>query len=116
MTMLPIHTFMKRSSIMPLVSLFLGALVPACASTNTVLDAEDYDQTCQMANDCVAVLVVDVCSCGCAYGAISSSDFQKFQADVDAAREACGDAILDCGQCMSAPPVACTSGTCTFTQ
>lgn len=95
----------------------LAAFAPACSQApDTVVRADDYDQSCATADDCTAVLVGDMCGCSCDYGAISASELTSFMADDAAAREACGDDILTCGACPDSPPLACESGKCGFAQ
>ena len=111
---------MMRFSTLVFLTGALALLVPACASNpdnpgDTVLDAEDYDQTCQTADDCEVVLVGNICGCGCDYGVISSSELEKFQADDTAAREAC-DSALECTPCPDSPAPECSAGKCTVPQ
>lgn len=95
----------------------LAALAPACGQApDTVLRADDYDQSCVTADDCTAVLVGDMCGCSCDYGAISASELASFMADDEAAREACSGEILTCAPCPDSPPLACESGECGFAQ
>lgn len=111
--MLPFQTIVKRFSAMTLVSLGLAVLAPACAGS-TLLDPDDYDHSCQTVDDCVDVLVGDMCSCGCQESAISKSDLPKFNADDAAARGACDANGVSCFPCPAARPLVCESGTCGF--
>ncbi len=90
------------------IILLLAALVSGCDST---LAAEDYDQTCQTAADCVAVPVGDFCDCACEGGAIAKSELPKYNADESDARDACIGAKM-CGACGPLPGVTCTAGKC----
>ena len=111
--MFPFQTIVKRLSTATFVSLGLAVLVPACAG-DTVLEIEDYDQTCQTVDDCESVLIGDMCGCSCDWGALAKSDLEQFYADDEAARNACGDDILTCGACPDPPALACESGKCTL--
>ena len=102
-----------RFSMLIFVSLGLAFLVPGCA-TDTVLAAEDYDQTCKTASDCETVLVGDMCGCSCDWGVIATSEVAKFQADDEAARNACGSSMLTCGACPESPVAECVSGKCSL--
>ncbi len=103
-----------RFSALILVSLAPAVFAPGCAG-DTVLAAEDYDQSCKTEADCETVLVGDMCGCSCDWGVIAKSELQKFQADDAAAREACGSSILMCGPCPDSPAPTCVSGTCSLT-
>jgi hypothetical protein len=113
--MLRFPSLIARIWTLTLVSLAIGALVPGCAR-DTVLDAEDYDQTCTTAEDCTDVLVGDMCTCGCTYGAISKSALDELQADDAAARRSCGETGINCFPCDESPPLICNSGTCGFAE
>lgn len=98
-----------RSFCLISLSLSFAVSVPACAST--VLRAEDYDQSCKTAIDCVEVLVGDVCTCGCQNAAIATSAQTIFHADDNAAREACHSS-LECVACPETSPPSCVAGKC----
>ena len=118
--MLRSSTLVMRLSTLALSLGALAVLVPACASDggnpgDTVLDAGDYDQSCQTADDCEVVLVGDMCGCGCESGVIAKSELEKFQADDAAAREAC-DTQIECYPCPDSPAPECSAGKCTIPQ
>ena len=79
----------------------LLGLLCACAP-DTVATVDGFDVSCSTVDDCMAVLLGDVCSCACEYGAINAAEAEAW-ADYDAdLRVECGEDIYDCGPCPDA--------------
>lgn len=96
---------MNRLSTPSLVAL---AVLLATGCGSSTLSATDYDQSCAVASDCVAVLVGDMCECSCEYEAISATGKSAY--DEDRAAIECS---VVCSPCPDGPAVLCsTSGTC----
>jgi hypothetical protein len=69
----------------------------ACGN-DTTINIDNYDRSCTVDTDCVAVLVGDVCGeCGGTYGAINTSDEAREQADYDALYSSCPPPKVECG-------------------
>ncbi len=86
-------------------------LVTACGgstTTSTTILLDSYQQSCVVDADCVAVLIGDLCSCRCDYGAISRSEQARY--DDARARISCGGDRV-CGPCQSAQ-ATCTASRC----
>jgi hypothetical protein len=90
-----------RSSVLLMVISLLGG-----CGTDTLL-AEDYETSCAKDDECVSVLVGDMCECACSFGAIRASEQSRY--DTDRADISCS---TDCGPCPAAPPAACVEGRC----
>lgn len=87
----------------------LFSLLFACGPTEVY--AVDFDQTCEVAEDCVAVIEGDTCGCGCDYAAIRADDLSAWQEAQSDAMGNCGGAIPDCAACPAAV-VSCDAGRC----
>jgi MYXO-CTERM domain-containing protein len=97
-------------------ALWLAALGGGCAPQ---LNVDDYDRSCGTADDCVAVVVGDVCGGSCGPGpdaAINRSDEPKLEADAEAAQAWCAPTFAVC--LLGGPSVAitCTDGVCGIEQ
>lgn len=79
--------------------------VGACGGGATVVDVGEYDQSCQVAADCVVVQDGDIC-CGCPNAAINVDALARYQADLGACEAQC-----DIG-CPSAMVAVCEDGAC----
>lgn len=63
-----------------------------------VIEASGYDQSCQSDSDCTVITEGDFCTCvGCPNAAINVADEPTYQADMQAAVEACADSRTTCG-------------------
>ncbi len=87
----------------------LGAALAACASTT--MRTADYDRSCTKDSDCVAVFEGDLCDVCCNDGAINKRDEQRYEQDLEHARDACGEKIMQCEPCMGAS-ATCQRGRC----
>lgn len=88
--------------------LLLLLFLAACGDSEATIDG--FDTSCATADDCVAVLVGDVCGCGCTYGAINVAEalsWAEYDADL---RDSCANP-LDCSVCQDAA-VSCDGGVC----
>jgi len=86
-------------------------LLAACGDTEATLDG--FDTSCAVAEDCMVVLLGDICGCDCTYGAINSGEAESW-ADYDASlRDACTDPV-DCTPCPDAD-LSCDAGMCVAT-
>jgi hypothetical protein len=88
--------------------LLMGVLLAAAACKSTVANVDDFDQSCEVADDCVAVIDGDIC-CGCPNAVINKKD-----------KEAYDDALGECSEqcdigCLDAE-LQCNDGTCDFVQ
>lgn len=91
-----------------LIALLFALLLPACGST--VLDAEDYDASCDVPEDCVGYLVGDICACSCDYAPLSTDGAE--QAAVDRAAIDCTQqpgGALSCAPCEDGPEITCSA-------
>jgi hypothetical protein len=86
-----------------LLPISMAVLVTGCSTT---IDPEDYERSCGQDEDCVPILVGDVCDCGCDMAAIHVDDLDQYQED--RAGISCGN---DCGACPGAIAV-CRGGRC----
>ena len=77
---------------------------------STEINYADYNTTCEIDSDCVAVATGDVCHCFCKGHSINVEDLDEYSALVEEISEECGDSP-DCAEC---PPVSayCNDGTC----
>lgn len=88
-----------------------------------VIEADDYDRSCQVDADCVTIFEGDYCKCAaCVNAAIAKTALEQFEGDREGA-EACRDSRTRCGsltehrtveQATSCPPAraVCEAGTC----
>lgn len=83
------------------------ALTLAAAGCGDVIDASDFDQTCVVDEDCVVVLVGEMCDCICTTAGINRGDLPKYDAAVRA--KACGTL---CSPCADVSKAACRGGMC----
>ncbi len=97
---------MKKSSLTILV---FGILVSACST----IDVTDYDQSCSVDTDCTVVLVGNLCSCACTYGAIAQREGAQYAEDATAANDNCTTPETCAAACEPPGPAACTAGKCT---
>lgn len=91
---------MKKGLCCLLILCFLGC-------SGTFLTTEGLDKSCTTADDCVAVLVGNLCDCACNYEAINKKDLSRFQ-EQGKNSGSCGQT---CGVCLNAR-VTCNSGQC----
>ena len=89
--------------ILRLIPLSIAILLAGCSTT---IDPADYEQSCGADDDCVAILVGDVCECGCDTAAINKVDESRY--NEDRASISCSN---DCGACPGAKGI-CRSGSC----
>lgn len=96
-----------------LATLFATLSVLSACATDPELTIDGFDATCSEPEDCMAVLVGNVCGCACDYAAINVAEADAW-ADYDAdLRDDCVDPV-DCSPCPDAT-VTCDSGTCSAT-
>src|SRR5688572_30459245 len=92
---------------MALVGVALVAALPlwvlACGDTN--VDVTEYDQSCEVGEDCIAVVDGDPC-CGCPNAAVNKSEATRYQEAVGECSELCE---IECGQAVI---VSCQEGKC----
>ena len=86
----------------------------ACTDANVQpIQASNYDQSCQMDDDCVAVAEGNFCVPGATFcplsGAINKSAYAQYQADVAKTNAAICGAVGSCGYSLGP---CCQSGTC----
>lgn len=90
----------------------LAALVlftVACGGS-TEISAEGYDQTCEAADDCLAVFVGDVCGCSCELDAINATQSTLWSQERSNKADRC-DEVLNCAPCPDVV-VDCVADTC----
>lgn len=84
----------------------LPLLALACGSPN--VDITEYDQSCEIGDDCVAAVDGDPC-CGCPNTAINKSELARYEETVAECSEHCD---IGCGTIV----VSCQSGTCALAE
>jgi len=95
-----------------LVAVFAAVGAGGCS---TSISADDYDRSCEVDNDCVAVTEGERClieRCGCPFTAINAADADQYAADLESL--VCTDPFNHLGPvCLCIESVAvCDSGTC----
>ncbi|MCC6898609.1 MAG: hypothetical protein IT377_06520 [Polyangiaceae bacterium] len=85
------------------------ACLGGCASTT--MRTSDFDQSCTSDSQCVAVFEGDSCNVCCNDGAINGRDQRRYEQELERARSACGDEIMECEPCMQSTAV-CQRGRC----
>ena len=83
---------------------------PDIGPSTTEVWADQFDQSCSSDDQCVPVLVGDVCSCGCQTGAVNKEMATSFQKARKRAAKNCSE-LPECDTC-EAPTAVCKSGTC----
>lgn len=98
-----------------LLSFFIFLLSFSCGN-DTTLSANDYDRSCSNEDDCVAVLVGEMCKCYCEYGAIARSARNKYERDRDSidCHTGCETTQYDCVACEDPPAIICQDNKCQF--
>jgi hypothetical protein len=87
------------------------------ACSDSTLSIDDYDTSCAVDDDCVAVFIGDVCPCGggCANAAINKRDQEQYREDYQDAYDSCSEQM----ECMMAPcepwRAYCPAGQCEIT-
>ena len=76
----------------------------ALGCSSTIVDVTEYDQSCEQAADCVAVIDGDVC-CGCPNAAINKGDLANYQ-------DSLGECSAQCDIFCEAVVVSCVDGAC----
>lgn len=107
------------SSIARITALLLVCVAPSmsCAGCGLFpepeISVEDYDVSCSMNADCVAITEGSVCdACTCSNAAINRSDEDLLQKDIDGIGRSCQPrTLLPCVPCQDVEP-RCISGTC----
>jgi hypothetical protein len=92
----------------PIVAVAFALLLPGCGITTVSLS--DYNTSCSVDTDCMAVAVGEVCGCACANAAINRSDSSRYLSDFSAARSHCSGP--ECRADCAAPKLSCSAGTC----
>jgi hypothetical protein len=97
-----------------IVGLIFGSLfaMVACPDTDAVIQADRYNQSCDNADDCMAVQVGEICRCTCEYAAINKASSDAYESDVDAAN--CPP-DPDCN-CELTGEVGCVNDICTIVE
>ncbi|NOU27432.1 MAG: hypothetical protein HOO96_05935 [Polyangiaceae bacterium] len=95
---------------MRIPALLLGAFVLVAACGSSSLAADDYDQSCSTADDCVTVLTGDQCDCACESGSINKRESARYASDAAKAKGRSCD--KQCSPCPALPVAVCNSGTC----
>lgn len=102
----------------PLCDVFCEETLPACwestcyARTPQVISADDYDTSCEVAEDCIYIATGDVCSdCQCAATAVNRADYE---ANPPAPAE-CTPGPSAC-DCAAPPAIGCNNGVCGFAE
>jgi hypothetical protein len=68
-----------------------------CGGASNEIHLADYNRSCTLATDCVAIRVGNVCGCGAMYGAINVADLARDEGDYSAANSHCSqDTVLNC--------------------
>lgn len=90
----------------------LGWAAALCLSGcgSTTVNLSDYNTSCTVDADCMAVTVGDVCGCSCGNAAINRSDAARYRSDYSLARSHCTgpECLADC----IVPKVTCSTGIC----
>jgi hypothetical protein len=79
----------------------------ALAGCGSDIDANDYDRSCTLDEDCMVIFVGDTCGCSCDTSAINVSDRDAYLDDSDPG-PTCD---IQCGACAAAEAV-CAQGVC----
>lgn len=87
-------------------------LLLACSGP-TEVNAVDFDQTCEVVEDCVAVQEGNQCGCPCG-GAIRADALPSWEEAVREASGRCTGPIPPCDPCPESE-IACEAGTCAST-
>ena len=78
---------------------------------STEINYADYNTTCEVDGDCVAVATGDVCHCFCSGQAINVEDLDEYSALVGELSEECDGYGPDCAECEPTSAY-CNEGTC----
>ena len=94
--------------------LALAPLALSACFSSTEATLEGFDVSCDAPEDCMAVLLGDVCSCDCTYGAVNIAESDAW-ADQDAdLRAGCGEDTPECAPCPDAT-LSCDANVCQAT-
>jgi len=87
--------------------LALGFVMFCAGCGDATISAGEFDRSCMVDTDCVAVGVGDLCACSCEQGAINAKDLPQYQ-------ERRGDISCSnqCGPCPELGEAFCEKGTC----
>jgi hypothetical protein len=88
-----------------LISVTLPFLILACGEPN--VEVSEYDQSCEIGEDCIAVVDGDPC-CGCPNAAVNKSESARYQAEVAECSALCD---IESGQAVV---FSCQEGKCTL--
>lgn len=89
----------------------ISLLVMATACGSSVVDLADYDQTCSVDTECVAVPAGDVCACACDIAAVNGRDNAAYMSEWNSKSTTCSGAD-QCAVCPALPLAICRSGKC----
>jgi len=90
-------------------------LLFACSEPSTNIDISQLDQTCEVAEDCMAVFVGSACGCDCTSEGINVADANAYNELWQESYDACDtDEIPECIACEDVE-VFCDAGMCTVT-
>jgi hypothetical protein len=83
-----------------------------CSEPDTTVDPGDFNRSCSVNEDCVALLFGDMCACRCDFGAINRADLAAYRQAVDAIE--CPDDGAACGACFPVEAYCGTDGSCAW--
>ncbi len=90
--------------------LCVALLLATCSSSSedqpVDISPADYDQTCDLDEDCMLIFAGDPCSCSCDYAAINVADKDEYFDDLPD-----GDCDIQCGACEGVEAF-CDAGQC----
>jgi hypothetical protein len=90
-----------RTTLLSLLAVLCATLLARCDCGGDIR-AEDYDQSCAVAEDCAAVTDGNKCDierCDCPFAAINAAERERFQQDlaqIPCVRSPLGGAICSC--------------------
>jgi hypothetical protein len=97
------------------------ALGPACARSDTMIHASDYDQHCAIDRDCTTAFSGDVCaaSCICDNDAVNAlawpnyeNDLQNLERKICKPKPSCGCPVIEKAYCSQGKCAACAGDNC----
>jgi hypothetical protein len=87
----------------------LFALLLAACVGDTSISLADFDTSCTVDADCVAVQVGDICGCDCGNAAINKDGLAAYMAELDDKHKSCHTGVFcDCAVAIA----KCTQGKC----
>jgi len=86
-------------------------LLFACAEPDTTVDVTQFDQSCEVVEDCMAVFVGSACGCDCTSEGINVAEADNYYDLRDAQYEECTEEIPECMTCPDID-LTCDEGLC----